>query len=239
MQILIPMAGAGSRFAQMGYKNPKPLIDVSGRPMISRVIDNLGSDHDYFFIVQARVEEQYAAELEEAISKTKSHRVLTTDGLTEGAAQTCLLAKDHLDSDAPLMIANCDQIMDWEHEHFYHWFDENPSDGSILTFYSDSLKNSYVRVDAHGWVVEAREKEVISNLATTGVYIWRRARDYITAAESMIAKNIRVNNEFYVCPVYNQNLLMDQRINTYHINQHWPIGTPEDLREYMEHAKFN
>ena len=106
-----------------------------------------------------------------------------------------------------------------------------------MLFRSD--KNSYVKLDDNGWVTEAREKIVISNLATTGVYVWRRAGDFVSAAEDMIAKDIRHNNEFYVCPVYNQNIEKGMRINTYHINKHWPIGTPEDLEEYVKHAKSN
>lgn len=236
MQILIPMAGAGSRFAQVGYKDPKPLIDVRGLPMIRRVIDNLGHDHDYIFVVQKSTLDNYKDRLVEVTQITRSSRFLSTSGLTEGAAQTCLLAKDYLDIHQSLMIANCDQIMDWDHQHFYEWFESTPSDGSILTFNSDSEKNSYVTINQNGWVTDCKEKIVISNLATTGVYVWRRAVDYIWAAEDMILKNIRFNNEFYVCPVYNQNILKGQKINTYHISQHWPIGTPEDLKEYLNNA---
>lgn len=236
MQILIPMAGAGSRFVQMGFKDPKPLIDVNGLPMIRRVIDNLGTDHDYIFILQKSTLENYRERLTEVTSVCRSAKFLTVDQLTEGAAQTCLIARSLLKGTESLMIANCDQIMDWDHAAFYSWFDANPSDGSILTFTSDSDKNSYVTVNADGWVTEAKEKIVISNLATTGVYIWRRADDFISAADEMIAKNIRHNNEFYVCPVYNQNVEAGLHINTYHIERHWPIGTPEDLEVYLNNA---
>lgn len=236
MQILIPMAGAGSRFAQAGYKDPKPLIDVAGLPMIRRVVDNLGLDYDYIFIAQQSTLDNYRNRLEEVTSVAKSAKFLSVDGLTRGAAETCLLAKEYLDPDRPLMIANCDQIMDWDSNHFYEWFYSKPSDGAIITFDSDSDKNSYVKIDEDGWVTEAKEKIVISNLATTGVYIWRRASDFIWAAEDMIEKNIRHNNEFYVCPVYNQNIAHGQKVNTYHINKHWPIGTPEDLEVYLKNG---
>lgn len=237
MQVLIPMAGAGSRFADVGYKDPKPLIDVAGRPMIRSVIENLGPDHDYIFIVQKPVLDRYANKLKEATEICKSSRFLTTHGLTEGPAQTCLLARDYLDIHQPLMIANCDQIMEWDQKHFYEWFDSTSCDGTILTFNSDSIKNSYVTTNEEGWVTDCKEKIVISNLATTGVYIWKRAVDFIWAADDMILKNIRFNNEFYVCPVYNQNILKGQEINTYHIKQHWPIGTPEDLKIYLTRNK--
>lgn len=239
MQVLIPMAGAGSRFVNAGFENPKPLIDVRGKPMISRVVENLGHDHDYTFIVQPSLLGSYHDKLLTATETVQNRIFLSTTGLTEGAAETCLLAKSNLDPDKPLMIANCDQIMEWDFSHFYSWFDTTPSDGSIVTFDSDSIKNSYVKVDNQGWVTEAKEKIVISNLATTGVYIWRRARDFIWAAEDMIAKNIRHNNEFYVCPVYNQNIETGAKINTYHISKHWPIGTPEDLEVYLNHVQHS
>lgn len=234
MQIIIPMAGAGSRFSQAGYQLPKPLIDVAGEPMISRVMDNLGTNHQYWFIVQKAVWAEHSVQLTKAAQKCAMHTFLLTDGLTQGAAETCLLAERMWDPEEPLMIANCDQVQDWDSDHFYDWFLRTPSDGSIITFYSNSIKNSYVKIDNLGWVVEAREKEVISNLATTGVYVWRKAKYFSKAAHDMISRNIRVNNEFYVCPVYNFNLMMGHKINTYHINNHWPIGTPEDLHMYLQ-----
>lgn len=233
MQFLIPMAGAGSRFSSAGYQLPKPLIDVAGEPMISRVIDNLGANHQYWFIVQDGVYQEFGRQLHDVASKTYRHSFLQTHGLTRGAAETCLLAEHKLDPEEPLMIANCDQIQDWDPDHFQDWFIRNPSDGTIITFYSNSIKNSFVKIDSLGWVIEAREKEVISNLATTGVYIWRKAKYFTRAAHEMIDRNIRVNNEFYVCPTYNFNLFMGHKINTYHINKHWPIGTPEDLDYYL------
>jgi dTDP-glucose pyrophosphorylase len=236
MQILIPMAGAGSRFVQAGYEDPKPLIDVNGLPMIRQVVENLGLDYDYIFIAQKSTLDQYRSQLEEVTKVAKSAKFISVDGLTRGAAETCLIAKEYLDPDRPLMIANCDQIMEWDSDEFYEWFYSKPSDGAIITFDSDSDKNSYVKLNEDGWVIEAKEKIVISNLATTGVYIWRKASDFIWAAEEMIFKNIRHNNEFYVCPVYNQNILRGQYINTYHINKHWPIGTPEDLEEYLKNG---
>lgn len=236
MQILIPMAGAGSRFVEAGFTDPKPLIDVNGLPMIQQVIYNLGLDYDYIFIAQQSTLDQYRDRLEEVASVAKSARFLSVNGLTRGAAETCLLAKDYLDLDSPLMIANCDQIMEWDSNNFYKWFNSKPSDGAIITFNSDSNKNSYVLLDDNGWVTEAREKIVISNLATTGVYVWRKASDFIWAAEEMITNDIRHSGEFYVCPVYNQNILRGQHILTYHINKHWPIGTPEDLEVYLNHG---
>ncbi len=237
MQILVPMAGAGSRFRDAGYTLPKPLIDVDGRPMISRVIDNLGRNNDFVFVIQRHMWQTYQAEFEQATGTCKSARIELVDGLTRGAAETCVLACKNLDPSSSLMIANCDQIMDWSHSHFTSWFDSTDCDGTVITFLSNSIKNSYVRIDDRGWVVEAREKQVISPWATTGVYLWRHTSQFVSAATSMIEQNIRTNNEFYVCPVYNFNIVEGHKINTYHVNRHWPIGTPEDLKIYLQHLQ--
>ena len=237
MQILIPMAGMGSRFRDQGYRLPKPLIDVHGQTMISRVITNLGPDQDFTFVVQRNHWLNNKRLFEQSVQNCAHSRFEFVETVTRGAAETCLLACKNLDMNQPLMIANCDQIMDWSAQHFASWFDSIDCDGTIVTFYSNSIKNSYVRTDNNGWVVEAREKEVISSLATTGVYVWRRAQFFVDAATAMIEKNIRTNNEFYVCPVYNFNLMMGHKINTYHVNRHWPIGTPEDLPYYVSHLQ--
>jgi len=237
VQILIPMAGAGSRFKEKGYQLPKPLIDVNGRPMITRVIHNLGASNDFVFVVQRLMWQQYQQQFEQAAQDCSTARFLVVEGLTRGAAETCLLACKDLDPNKELMIANCDQIMDWSPSHFATWWNTTPSDGTVITFYSNSIKNSYVRIDSNGWIVEAREKAVISDLATTGVYLWRTVDRFVRAADTMIEQNLRTNNEFYVCPVYNQNLVMGDKINTYHVNRHWPIGTPEDLPVYQQHLQ--
>lgn len=239
LQIVIPMAGSGSRFSQAGYTDPKPLIDVMGKPMIQAVVDNLGSQHKYVFVMQSSLWQSHQAQLTQALSHVADKHFVFVDGLTQGAAETCLKAFDRINLDQPLMIANCDQIMDWHADQFYSWFESSHTDGCILTFNADSIKHSYVQLDAHGFITQAAEKQVISNWATVGVYLWRKAQYFKQAADAMMAKNIRTNNEFYVCPTYNENVLMGHKVNTYHISTHWPIGTPEELHAYLEQMKDN
>jgi NDP-sugar pyrophosphorylase family protein len=240
MQILIPMAGAGSRFRSAGFQVPKPLIDVAGKPMISRVIDNLGARNNFVFVVQKEQYQTHKFLFDQAVSQAQSARFEFVNGLTRGAAETAVLACRDLNLNQDLMIANCDQIMDWSADHFAEWWHSTESDGSIVTFWDNSIKNSYVRIDHEGWVVESKEKEVISNLATTGVYVWRTAQKFVDAATVMIERNIRTNNEFYVAPVFNLNIAREHKINVYHVNRHWPIGTPEDLDIYLNHlAQFD
>ncbi len=237
MQILIPMSGAGKRFADVGYQKPKPLIEFFGKPMIEHVLENLGAENDYVLCVQ---ESHYRAEpdlFENLKNKVNRLEIVLVNGVTRGAAETCLLAKHLLDPDKLLFIANCDQMMVWDQTPFEEWFDAEPLDGVMFVFDSNSNKNSYVELDHNGIAIRTAEKQVISPYATNGIYVWKRAKDFIWAAEQMISKDIRVNNEFYVCPVYNENIARGDRIGIYYPQEHWPIGTPEDLEIYIEKHK--
>jgi len=236
MQILLPMAGAGKRFAECGYNKPKPLVDVLGKSMIERVIENLGYENDYIFLVQKEHMKLYGNELENIFSRANSYKIVEIDGLTEGAACTAIQGWEAINHKAPLMIANTDQIMEYNRSEFYDWFYTSKSDGLIFTFKSLDKKHSYVKMDdLDKYVTEVAEKKVISNNATVGVYMWRKAIDFFTAANEMIKMNVRTNNEFYICPVYNVNIAYGAKIETYFIRRHHPIGTPEDLREYLRY----
>ena len=234
MNVLIPMAGAGSRFEQAGYTFPKPLIDVNGKPMIQRVVDNLNIDARHIFIVQKSHYEKYA--LKHMLNLIAPNcEIVQVEGMTEGAACTTLLAKEFIDSDEPLVLANSDQYVQWDSNQFMYSAMADDIDGSILTFEATHPKWSYARLNEDGFVVEVAEKKPISKHATVGVYFWRRGSDYVRSAESMIQKNIRVNNEFYVCPVYNEALLEGARVKTFHIDKMWGLGTPEDLDVFLKH----
>lgn len=234
MNVLIPMAGAGSRFEQAGYTFPKPLIDVNGKPMIQRVVDNLNIDARHIFIVQKSHYEKYA--LKHMLNLIAPNcEIVQVEGMTEGAACTTLLAKKFIDNDEPLVLANSDQYVQWDSNQFMYSAMADDIDGSILTFEATHPKWSYARLNEDGFVVEVAEKKPISKHATVGVYFWRRGSDYVRSAESMIQKNIRVNNEFYVCPVYNEALLEGARVKTFHIDKMWGLGTPEDLDVFLKH----
>lgn len=234
MNVLIPMAGAGSRFEQAGYTFPKPLIDVNGKPMIQRVVDNLNIDARHIFIVQKSHYEKYA--LKHMLNLIAPNcEIVQVEGMTEGAACTTLLAKEFIDNDEPLVLANSDQYVQWDSNQFMYSAMADDIDGSILTFEATHPKWSYARLNEDGFVVEVAEKKPISKHATVGVYFWRRGSDYVRSAESMIQKNIRVNNEFYVCPVYNEALLEGARVKTFHIDKMWGLGTPEDLDVFLKH----
>jgi dTDP-glucose pyrophosphorylase len=235
MKLLIPMAGEGSRFREKGYELPKPLIDVDGQPMIKKVIDNFDKYwiDEYIFICRREHEDLY--QISEKLQKFTNNKskVVFVDKLTEGAACTTLLAKELINNEEPLLLANSDQYVEWNCDDFIRT-SLTSSDGCILTFESTNPKWSYAKVNELNLVVEVAEKKVISNLATVGIYYWKHGSDYVKYAKQMIEKNIRVNNEFYVCPVYNQAIEDDKKIITFNADKMWGLGIPEDLEFYLE-----
>jgi HAD superfamily hydrolase (TIGR01509 family) len=233
MNILIPMAGAGSRFATAGYTFPKPLIDVEGKPMIQVVVDNLNIDATYIYVVQKEHRAKY--NLDTLLNLiTPNCKIVEIDGITEGAACTTLLAKEYIDNDQPLVMANSDQFLEWDSNEFMYKMIEQKVDGGIVTFTATHPKWSFVKIDEYGYVTEVAEKNPISNIATAGIYYWAKGSDYVKYAEQMIDKNIRTNNEFYTCPTFNEAIEDGKKIKTFNIEKMWGLGTPEDLHHYLE-----
>jgi HAD superfamily hydrolase (TIGR01509 family) len=236
LNVLIPMAGAGSRFEKSGYTFPKPLIDVNGEPMIKVVSENLNIDANFIYIVQKSHREKY--NLDTLLNLiTPNCKIVEVDGITEGAACTTLLAKEFIDNDKPLIMANSDQFIEWDSNEFMYKMNETNADGGIVTFTSTHPKWSFAKIDDNGFVTEVAEKNPISDIATVGVYFWKHGSDYVKYAEQMIAKDIRVNNEFYVCPVFNEAIGHNKKIRIFNIEKMWGIGTPEDLNYFLE--KYN
>ena len=161
------------------------------------------------------------------------------DGITEGAACTTLLAKEYINNDKPLLFANSDQFLDWDSNEFMYSMTADDVDGGILTFTATHPKWSFVKLDSDGFVTEVAEKRPISDIATCGIYYWSRGSDYVKYAEQMIEKDVRVNNEFYVCPVYNEALQDKKRIKIFPIQKMWGLGTPEDLNVFHKRANID
>lgn len=233
LNVLIPMAGAGSRFASANYTFPKPIIDVMGKPMIQVVVENLNIDANYIFIVRKEHREKYNLDIMLNLI-APGCKVVEVDHLTDGAACTTLLAREYIDTDLPLLIANADQYIEWNSNEFMYKMNESGVDGGILTFTTTHPKWSFVKLDENGYVVEVAEKKPISDIATVGIYYWARGSDYVRYTNQMIDKDIRVNNEFYVAPVYNEAVADKLKITTFAVDKMLGIGTPEDLYYFTE-----
>jgi HAD superfamily hydrolase (TIGR01509 family) len=236
MNVLIPMAGAGSRFEQAGYTFPKPLIEINGKPMIQVVVENINIDAKHIFVVQKTHYDKY--NLNNVLNNiSPGCEIVQVDGMTEGAACTTLLAKEFINNNQPLLMANSDQFVEWDSNEFMYSMISDKIDGGILTFKSNHPKWSYAKLDDDGFVTEVQEKNPISNIATVGIYYWAKGSDYVKYAEQMIEKDVRVNNEFYVCPVFNEAIADDKNLKVFHINKMWGLGTPEDLNYFFENYK--
>ena len=235
MKILIPMAGEGSRFAKEGFTFPKPLIDVAGKPMIQKVVENLSFDAEYIFLVRKKHLEKYEG-LSGTLERVTNGRlkIVEVDGLTEGAACTALLAKEHINLDEDLLIANSDQFIEYEKQNFISLKDMTGTDSIVWTFNATHPKWSFVKTNSKGFITEVAEKRPISNIATCGIYWYRKGSDFVNYAERMIQKNIRVNNEFYIAPVYNELIQDNKTLIPFYVHKMWGLGTPEDLNHYMK-----
>ena len=303
VNIVIPMAGRGSRFANEGYVQPKPLIDVGGkvsrawlfsdfladaddngrgsamryniglspakltycnclffapsrsfdlmltmllRPfskkMIERVLDNVDSNLiDAEFILLVLKEQQVENDLISQLRPLKARmKFVIVNEVTEGAACTALLAKEHINNDFPLLIANSDQYVLWDVNAF--WSDrivakEEGIDGDILCFHvpleSNDKKWSYASVGDDGYLVNLKEKEVISENATVGLYYWAKGLDFVESAEAMIDADDRVNGEFYVAPAYNYGVKKDRKYTLSFCAKMYGLGVPHDLTTFL------
>lgn len=233
------MAGRGSRFADAGYAFPKPLIDVQGKTMIEVVINNLKPTvpHHFIFICQREHYEKYDLNniFRNAVGGN-NFEVVQIDGITAGAACTVLCAKQYINNDDDLLIANSDQFLEFKIDDFINEARTDGTDGLIMTFNASHPKWSYARTDKQGNVIEVAEKRLISDHATTGVYYFKNGGNFVAGAEAMIKKNCHYNGEFYVCPVYNELILGGAKIKISNIDANimHGLGTPEDLNTFLE-----
>jgi dTDP-glucose pyrophosphorylase len=202
--------------------------------MIARAITSLNLEGNYFFVI---AKNQFTNLVKETILALKpTSNFIEIDYITEGPAVSALLFREFINNDDELIIANCDQIMEWNSENFLH--NVRLYDGAVVTYHTDTDKNSYARLDEKGFVVEIREKEVISNVSLNGIHYWKKGQFFVSSAEKMIELQDRApNGEFYIGPTYNHMIRQGLKVGIYHIPnvQHHPVGVPDDLKKYLEY----
>ncbi len=238
INIIIPMAGAGSRFKNAGFKNIKPLIPLNGKTFIEWSIDSVDFqdiDSQFIFIIQ----EKHKKELCEYLKKIKPNcLILTVQKLTRGATETALIAKNYINNDVPLIITNCDQIFEWDKQKYLNYVQSNNVDGNVVTVKETTDKFSYIKLDADGYGVEVAEKVVISNDALAGIHYWKKGSHFVKSGEELIEKNIRANNEFYISLTYNMMIKDNLKITAYQLEdteKYLSIGTPEQVLDYLRY----
>jgi len=236
IDIIIPCAGNGQRFLEAGYNLPKPMIDVLGKPMIQRVIENLDIDGNYFFIVRKEHQKKYKiSDLLRSIKKDCT--VIEVENKTDGAACSVLLAEKYLNPNNELIITNCDQIFEWDKNKFLELC--KLYEGVLLCHKDKNTKWSYCIGDVENdimlvnSVVEKPNEIPNHSYANVGFYYWSKSSRFCQDAKNMIASNERVNGEFYIAPVYNKLISSDNKnVAAILCKKMWGIGTPEDLKQY-------
>lgn len=243
LNIVIPMAGAGSRFEKAGYTFPKPLVEtIDGKPMIQLVIESLNIDANYIYLVNKEHYVKYSLKYLLNLI-TPGCSIIEVDGITEGAACTTLLARTLIDNDEELLISNSDQFIKWNNNQFFYIMNNSEVDGAILTFHNTHPKWSYVKIEEDGFISEVAEKKPISTNASVGIYYWKKGSDYVKYADQMIKKDIRVGQsfngkgEFYTCPVYNEAIEDGKGIIAFKVEEMHGLGTPEDLNTFLSSTK--
>ena len=238
LNIVIPMAGAGSRFVSAGYADPKPLVRIHGVPMIRVVIDNLTpkEEHRFIFICQQAHLQAYA--LKKQLERwAPGSAVIPICELTQGAACSVLCAKQLINSDDELMIANSDQYVDVDINEYLHAMRARKLDGQIMTMKATDPKWSFIRMSDLGYVITVAEKVVVSDEATTGVYNFSNGRAFVAAAELMVEQELRANGEFYVAPTYNVLIRDGAKVGYFNIGRDgagmYGLGTPDDLNKFV------
>jgi dTDP-glucose pyrophosphorylase len=233
------MAGLGNRFKIKGYNEIKPMIRIGDKRMIELVIKSIGIDGEFIFIVNNH-EGQSNTLIKLLNEIVNNPKIIEIDYLTEGPASSVLLAKEFINNDTPLIVTNCDQIMEWDSKDFFKTLKETSKDGIVVTYNVLTEKNSYVKLNENGDAILFAEKEIISEYSLNGIHFWKKGYEFVSSAESMINKDIRVNNEFYIAPTYNEMVNEDKKIGVYHIDKskHWSVGTPDDLEKYLKHANI-
>ena len=232
INIVIPMAGEGKRFVDRGIKTPKPLIEISGQPFISLVLDSVKiKNAKYHFLIRKNHFENYDFE---KIFKDKKldYEITLVDKTTEGAVSTTLLCREKINKEYSLIVKDCDQILNWDIENFFKFSKRKKVDGIIVTLPTINPGFSFVKLDDdQSTVLETKEKQVVSSFGNTGFYFFSKTEEYLKYSDIMIKKNIRVNNEFYVSQVYNEYILDLKKIIHYPIPEIFSINTPEELKE--------
>lgn len=233
LNVLIPAAGEGRRFAEAGYQRPKPFIEVyDNRTMLACVVDNLCVDADKIFVLQ-RKDMMYTHQ-DDGLGPFGQFRTLS--GYTRGTAESCLVAaRDDIDNRYPLLIANSDQLLEWDAVAFYYFAKFTNLDGIVVVFDCPERDKrwSYCKLRNDGTVEAVVEKDPVSDLACTGVWFFKRGSDFVKHARDLIRGEMLVKGEYYISSVYNMMIGAGLRIGTFKVDKMHGLGDPESLEKYL------
>jgi dTDP-glucose pyrophosphorylase len=232
------MAGLGSRTKNFGV--PKPLIPLNGKPMIEHAIETLNLPGQYIFVTRIYDVLKWYRELQSILIRMKPDAIrYSIDYDTDGPLESALIAENSINNLEPLIITNCDQIMRWDANKFFQHIQNSEDDGIVVTYNSQTEKNSYVKLDENGYALKFKEKEVISNHSLTGIHYWKRGRDFVESAKLSLRTSFRVNGEYFIAPSYNILIQKGMKISTYPVknDEFFPVGVPEDIDKFLSFSE--
>lgn len=244
---LIPLAGRGSRFANAGYLDPKPLIEVSGKPMIIQASESLPkSEHHIFVTLQEHLDNYPLAEaLQEVYPNCK---VVSINGVTEGQAITVSLGLDNANPEAPLLVAATDNGMIYSKAKYQSLIEDNQVDAIVFTFRNHVSSRNNPQM--YGWVKTDGDKAIgvsvkvpisddpFNDHAITGSFFFRKVQFYQKALERLIEKDVRENGEYYVDSLIGELIEMDFNVKVFEVDDYIGWGTPDDYETFVYWQSF-
>jgi NDP-sugar pyrophosphorylase family protein len=240
MNILIPMAGLASRFANEGYKVPKPLIKVNGLTLIEHTIKTLDLEGRYIFVTRDFGSEDYNAQLSNLLKEICPNCIeIKLNHTTKGSVETCMQALEYIDNDDELIVTNCDQRTEWESSDFLSFVGNEDVDGCVVTYTSENPKNSFCQIDSNDDIAQIVEKRPISDVALIGLHYWKKGKYFVESAKQLIKDLNDLPREPYVSETYNYLIESGLKIKAFHLhnNEYIALGTPEDLTIYQGRLK--
>ncbi len=239
------MAGQGKRFLDKEIFVPKPLVVVKGKTLAEHSIDSIKIPGAMFhFITKGFDNNFYNKQLSMIFSDKlgNSYKEYSINIKQYGAAHSCLFAestfKDKGLSDMPLIILNCDQILNWDPQDFLNFIEKNDPDGAVILYKSDDPKHSFAKINKRGEISEIIEKVAISDDALIGVHYWKKASDFFESASLLFDKQYWGSREAYVSETYNFLIKKGKTILPYYFenDQYISLGTPEDIEKYLQNS---
>ena len=237
VQVLMPMGGLGSRFAEQGYDTPKPLIPVDGKPMFMKALDSFAPlpDRAHIFVVRKDQVDKHG--LDKRIAEIlPDAKISILDHDTRGAVETCLIAEHEIDDGMPVIIADCDIY--FESAEYFEKVKSGAADGILLTFDADHPRYSYVEVNDEGKAVRTAEKIVISNNAILGGYYFSTGKLFKDVAHRFVDNPLPEGlKEYFVSHLFNMMIADSKNVEIAAVDKKDIFGTPEELTAYQDRVK--
>lgn len=233
-QIVILMAGNGSRFKEKGYTTDKPFIKVDNKTFLELTLESFHKNNSFILVMKKEFLSLYKDEIKE-VSKKYKIKIFTTDKMTAGAASTALFIWKQINNKKPVIFADVDNFyLEKAAQKFLDFSIVQKFDAAVSTFNSSSAKFSYIKYK-NNLVLETKEKEVVSDQAISGLYFFKSGKKFIDYCISLHIYDQKTKNEFYLSNIYNLMIEKKEKIGWMNIEtkNYISLGTPEQLEEYL------